>query len=92
MFSNPPAYQFGNTPRTFNSLRSDSSRQVDLSLHKNTNVTERLKLQFRAEAFNLANTPRFAPPNTSFGNNQFGIVSAMENQSRVLQFALKVLF
>ena len=91
VFSNPPAYQFGTAPRTFNSLRSDSSRQVDLSLHKNTNLTERLKLQFRAEAFNLANTPRFAPPNTSFGNAQFGVVSAMENQSRVLQFALKLL-
>ena len=90
-FTNAPAYQFGNTPRTFNSLRTDGARQVDLSVHKNTNLTERLKLQFRAEAFNFANTVRFAPPNASFGNAQFGVVSATETGPRVLQFALKLL-
>ena len=62
---------------------------MDLSVHKNTNIGERLKLQFRAEAFNVANTPRFGVPNLSFGNAQFGVVTAMQNQSRVLQFALK---
>ena len=60
-------------------------------LHKYIKVTERLRLQFRAEAFNVSNTPRFAPPNLSFGNQQFGVVSGMENQSRVLQFALKLM-
>jgi TonB dependent receptor len=88
-FSVAPAYHFGATPRTLNGLRSDGSHQVDLSVHKNTNIGERLRLQFRAEAFNIANTPRFGVPNLSFGNAQFGVVSAMQNQARVLQFALK---
>lgn len=91
-FANPPAYTFGNTARTLNGLRSDRTRQLDISLLKTTSITEHLRLQFRAESFNITNTVRFAPPNVSFGNAQFGVVSSMGNQPRVLQFALKLLF
>ena len=91
-FSNPPAYTFGNAPRTLNGLRSDGTRQLDLSLLKTTSITEKLRLQFRAESFNITNTVRFAPPNVSQGNPQFGVVSSMGNQPRVLQFALKLIF
>jgi hypothetical protein len=58
-FSNSPAFTFGNVGRTLNGLRSDRTKELDLSLHKNTNVTEKLKLQFRAEIFNITNTPQF---------------------------------
>ncbi|MBS1855699.1 MAG: TonB-dependent receptor [Acidobacteria bacterium] len=92
VFSNPPAYQFGNTPRTFNGARSDVTHNFDLSLIKDTRLVEKLTLQFRAEAFNLTNTPIFAPPNTTFGSPAFGVVSSQANQPRVLQFALKLLF
>ena len=91
-FANPPAYTFGNAPRTFNGLRSDGTSQLDISLLKTTGITEQLRLQFRAESFNITNTARFSPPNVSFGNPQFGIVSSMGNQPRVLQFALKLVF
>ncbi|MDQ6665718.1 MAG: carboxypeptidase regulatory-like domain-containing protein, partial [Acidobacteriota bacterium] len=90
-FSNPLEYHFGNAPRTFGGTRTDGISQVDLSMHKNTNLTEKLKLQFRAEFFNLTNTPHFAPPNTNFGNPLFGVVSAQSNQPRIIQFALKLL-
>lgn len=90
-FTAAPAYHYGNAPRTFGGLRGDGARNIDLSLHKNTNLTERLRIQFRAEAFNLTNTVRFAPPNTSFGNPNFGVVSSQANQPRVLQFALKLM-
>jgi hypothetical protein len=49
-------------------------------------------VQFRAEFFNITNTPRFAPPNVVFGNPQFGVVNAQGNQPRVAQFALKFLY
>lgn len=92
VFSTPAAYQFGTAPRTFSGARSDATRVVDLSLHKNTHLTEKLILQFRAEAFNLANTPVFSPPNTSFGAQTFGTVSSQADQPRILQFGMKLNF
>jgi len=90
-FSNPAAYRFGNAPRTFNGARSDGTAQVDFTVSKNFRIRERLNLQFRSEFFNISNTPRFAPPNQVFGNPQFGVVSTQGNQSRVVQFALKLI-
>lgn len=89
-FQAPPAYTFGNAGRTFSSSRSDGTGRVDVTLSKNTNVTERVVVQFRAEFFNIANTPRFAPPNVSFGAAPFGVVSAMGDTSRIVQFGLKL--
>ncbi len=89
-FSAPPAYTFGNTPRTFNFLRSDWIRNIDLSIHKNTHLSDKLTLQFRADAFNMDNTPTFQPPNTSFGSSTFGVVSAQQNAPRSIQLAVKL--
>jgi hypothetical protein len=91
-FTTPAAYAFGNAARSYSGLHSDSGGQLDFSLLKNTRVRERWNLQFRAEFFNVTNTPRFAPPNMTQGNGQFGNVSAMGNQPRVIQFALKLLY
>ena len=91
-FTNPAPYTFGNASRTYTGLRSDPARTVDVSLVKNTRLMEKLNLQFRAEFFNLTNTVRFAPPNVSLGNAQFGVVSAMANQPRVVQFGLKLVY
>ena len=90
VFSNPAAYAFGTAPRTFNGCRSDGTAQVDFTLTKNTRFYERWNLQFRAEFFNISNSPRFAPPNQSFGNPQFGVVAAQGNLPRIVQFGLKL--
>lgn len=92
VFSQPAAFQFGTAPRSFNSVRSDATHNIDMSLMKDTALTEKFKLQFRAEAFNLFNTPVFAPPGTTYGSATFGVVSAMQNQPRVVQFGMKLLF
>ena len=55
-------------------------------------LRERITLQFRAEAFNVSNTPVFGPPNVSFGSPNFGVVSNQANQPRILQFALKLIY
>ena len=91
-FANPASYAFGNAARTYTGLRSDPARNADVSFVKNTRILEKLNLQFRSEFFNLTNTVRFAPPNTSLGNAQFGVVSSIANQPRVIQFALKLVY
>ena len=91
-FSNPPPYTFGNAARTYNGLRSDGTAQIDATLTKNTKILEKLNLQFRAEVFNLTNSARFSTPNQSFGNPQFGVVSAQNNLPRIVQFGLKLIY
>jgi phosphoglycerate dehydrogenase-like enzyme len=61
-------------------------------LFKNTNITERLRIQFRTEVFNLFNTPQFGPPATTVGVAGFGVVGSQVNNARLIQFGLKLLF
>ncbi|MGH9471052.1 MAG: carboxypeptidase regulatory-like domain-containing protein, partial [Terriglobia bacterium] len=92
VFSQPASFTFGSAPRTFASLHADPVRNFDFSLIKNTKISERLSLQFRAEFFNLFNTVQFAPPDTTFNTPNFGAVTSQLNQPRIIQFALKLLF
>jgi hypothetical protein len=92
-FSAPAAYTIGNAPRRLTELRADQQKNIDFSLAKNFRYGERLRFQFRAEAFNLTNTPQFAWPDTAFGSNTFGVVSSTMNIGpRNVQFGLKVEF
>jgi hypothetical protein len=69
-------------------------RRVDISLFKNFDLIEKTKLQFRAETFNITNTPDFASPSGAFETAAFGtITSTSANQNpRQIQLALKLLF
>ena len=52
-----------------------------------------MSLQFRAEAFNFANTPWFGGPNTTAGSAAFGVVTPSQvNDQRNVQLALKLIF
>jgi hypothetical protein len=51
-----------------------------------------MNVQFRAEFFNLFNTPQFGAPGTTVGNAQYGVVSSQINNPRLVQFALRFLF
>ncbi len=74
--------------------RGPHFNNVDASLFKNFAVTEAAKLQFRAEAFNLTNTPQFGQPgNLDFTNSTaFSTITTLRNQPRLLQLALKLAF
>lgn len=73
-------------------VRSAGRNSFDISLFKTTSITEGLRLQFRAEAFNAFNTPEFSSPNTDFNNPNFGQVTSTNTFARQIQFAIKVLF
>jgi len=71
-FSTPPAGQQGNLGR--NTLRGFGAWQWDFALHRDFPIHESLKLQFRAEMFNILNHPNFAPPLSDLSNtSQFGL-------------------
>jgi len=85
-------YTFGNLSRTHSNLRNDFTRGLNFSMFKNTRFTERFNLQFRAEAFNLTNTPVFAAPNNNVESGAFGTVTGQSNGPRTIQLGLKLLF
>ena len=91
-FSAPSSFTYGNSPRTLGVLRSPGLVNLDLSGIKNTKISDRLNVQFRAEAFNLFNHPQFGPPDTALGDNTTGTISSQANAPRELQFAVKLLF
>jgi hypothetical protein len=91
-FSLPTPFTFGNSSRTLPDVRSQGIANYDLTIFKNTKISERVGLQFRTEVFNLFNRVRFAYPGTAIGNPQFGIISGQYNDPRLVQFALRLLF
>ena len=91
-FSFNAPFTFGNAPRLMPNLRGPGTDNFDVSLFKNTQVTERMGLQFRAEAFNVFNRVQFGNPNTSINSTAFGVISSQQNSPRNLQLALRLLF
>jgi hypothetical protein len=93
--------RFGTSGR--NLLRGPGSFQLDASLFRNFQVTEKFRLQFRAESFNITNTPRFGNPGATVSNltrNADGSIRALNGFTEVLsatgereiRFALKLFF
>ncbi|HEX5702558.1 MAG TPA: carboxypeptidase regulatory-like domain-containing protein [Pyrinomonadaceae bacterium] len=88
-FAFPAPGTFGNAGR--NILRGPGYQNVNASLVKNTLLTERLNLQFRAEAFNLFNHPNLNLPDNFLGSPTFGRITSARDP-RHLQFGVKLLF
>jgi len=65
----------------------------DVSIIKNTHLTERQTLQFRTEFFNIANHAVFGNPGVARNNaNLFGVINTTVGNPRLIQFALKYSF
>ncbi len=92
VFSLPAPFTYGTTGRTLPDVRAAGVKNLDFSLLKDTTLRENTRLEFRAEVFNLLNTPQFAIPGTALGAASFGVVSSQANPPRELQLALKLLF
>jgi hypothetical protein len=83
-----PSKPFGNAGR--NSVRGIGTQQMDLGVHKNFQLPrEDMKLQFRAEFFNVMNHTNFSAPNTDRASAAFGTIRGTQ-PPRQIQFALKL--
>jgi len=89
VFSLPALYAFGNAPR--NAVIGPGLEELDVSLQKEMPIREAVRLQFRAEAYNLLNHPNFNIPNRTAFTANFGAISSAQD-SRQMQFALKLMF
>lgn len=84
-----PAQPFGNSGR--NNIIGPGFFQLDLGVYKTVSVHDRVRIQFRGEAFNALNRTNFNVPNGNISNQSFGqINNAFE--ARQFQVALKLLF
>ena len=94
-FTQPGSYAFGNESRVDASIRAQGIANSDFALYKDTAIKEGLKVQFRAEVFNLFNRVQFGPPNSTCctsANATFGVISSQSNNPRLVQFALRLAY
>jgi hypothetical protein len=95
-FARPTGVRFGTVGR--NTMRGPGVVNTDLSLFRTFKLVERVNLQFRAEAFNLSNTPHFANPNGNANSSSFGKILSTQSaadaigRSRELRFGLRLGF
>jgi len=78
-FSQPAAFTFGNAPRTLSNVRAEGTHNMDFSIFKKFQATERADIEFRAEAFNILNQVVFGNPNTVLTSGQFGKITSQAN-------------
>jgi hypothetical protein len=88
-FVAPAPYTFGTAGR--NIIDGPGSKALNANIAKFFRITEKTKLQFRGEMFNITNHPNFGLPNGAFGNAAFATIRSA-NVPRQVQFALKYLF
>ncbi len=88
-FTPAPQFTLGNSSR--NPVSGPPYRTLDVMVGKTFGLTERYSVEFRAEAFNVTNTPSLGNPNGSFGSPGFGSITTA-NDPRVFEGAVKLHF
>jgi hypothetical protein len=94
-FARVTEVRFGTVGR--NTMRGPGVVNLDMSLFRTFDVTNRFKLQFRAEAFNVTNTPHFANPESNVNSSDFGRIYSTNGdiaagRSREFRFGLHLTF
>ena len=95
-----PVGQLGNAPRTNSKVRMPWNMTENISLAKTISISQQVRLDVRAEAFNVFNRVVFGPPAstllganpafTNFNNQNFGQITQQSNSPRQMQFGLKL--
>ena len=89
-FSTPAAFTFGNVGR--NTVTGPGRQTLDLALQREFAMTETVKLQIRAEAFNALNHTNLGIPNRFVNTPQFGTITEAATPGREIQFGVRLSF
>jgi len=89
-FANITDVRFGNVGLL--TMRGPGAINMDFSLFRSFRITERFKAEFRAEGFNISNTPHFGNPNGSVTNVNFGKILGVADDPRKFRFGLRIAF
>ena len=92
-FSIPAPYTFGNLGR--NTLIGPGIFEMDFGGYKNFTITERIRMQFRGEIFNITNHVNFGNPTTDLTSASFGKISSLSSTAGApleAQLGLKLMF
>jgi hypothetical protein len=97
MWFNPSCFVDDTVPDTYGNagidpLYADGQQQLDSSLSKTFNLTERVNLQFRVDVFNTFNHPNFGAPDSTVGDATMGQVFSTSVDNRRMQFGLRLHF
>jgi outer membrane receptor protein involved in Fe transport len=87
--ANPSLATYGSTPRNF--LRGPGRFNFDLSVSKSTAITERMKIEVRADIFNIFNQAEFQNPDTNITDPTFGQITSTFDP-RIIQLAARFTF
>ena len=88
-FNGQYAYHYRTLPQTLSWVRSDGYNNLDASVLKNFNFTEKAYFQLRFESFNTLNHPIFAAPNVSNAtDSKFGYITSTTSNSQPRQFQI----
>jgi hypothetical protein len=89
-FAAVTAVRFGTSGR--NILRGPDIINTNLSLFRTFDINERFKLQFKAESYNLSNTPHFASPSSNVSSGNFLVITSAATDQRQFRLGLKLNF
>jgi hypothetical protein len=79
------------SPLRFSGIRADGQARWDFSAIKSFRITEKARMQFRAECLNAWNHPNLSAPNTTPTSSAFGMITA-QDVPRIWQMSLKLTF
>ncbi len=85
-----PVGQLGNAPRRNGDIRRPWNLTENVSVAKTITVSTRMRVDVRAEAFNLFNRIVWGAPVTDFNNANFGSITTLGNSPRQMQFGLRL--
>jgi hypothetical protein len=91
-FSPLPAFTPRTAPLVYDGVKGPMHWNLDSSLAKNFQIREGMKLEFRAEAYNLTNSFIWGDPDSGFWDSTFGQSTGQYNTGRQMQYTLRLIF